>query len=67
MPTRIPILLLALVLGGCSHRVPSTDLPLSKMSFQVTVLARSASEAEVLVSIRPGQRVHLVAQRVEMA
>jgi hypothetical protein len=37
------------------------------MSFQVTVLARSASEAEVVVSIRPERGVHLVAQRVEMA
>ncbi len=63
---RTPILLLALLLGSCARLVPSTDLPLSKMSFQVTVLARSASEAEVLVSIRPGRRVNVRSQRVVM-
>ncbi len=64
---RTPIFLLALLLGGCARLVPSTDLPLSKMSFQIAVLARSSSEAEVLVSIRPGRRVAFSSQRVEMA
>ena len=35
------------------------------MSFHVTVLGRSASEAEVLVSVRPGRFLKLVTQRVE--
>jgi len=68
MPSlRIPVLLLTLLLGGCARLVPSTDLPLSKMSFRISVLARSASEAEVLVSIRPGRRVNIRSQRVVMA
>jgi hypothetical protein len=68
MPTlRTPIFLLVLLLGGCSRLVPSTDLPLSKMSVQTTVMARSTSEVEVWVSIRPGRRVAFRAQRVEMA
>jgi hypothetical protein len=37
------------------------------MSFQIMVLARSGSEAEVLVSIRPGRRVNFRSQRVVMA
>ncbi len=37
------------------------------MSVQVTVLARNASEVEVWASIRPGRRVALHGQRVEMA
>lgn len=64
---RTSILLLALLLGGCSRLVPSTDLPLSKMSFHISVLARSGSEAEVLVSIRPGRRVNIRSQRIVMA
>ncbi len=64
---RTPILLLALLLVGCARLVPSTDLPLSRMCFQISVLARSASEAEVLVSIRPGRRVAFRSQRVELA
>jgi hypothetical protein len=64
---RTPIFLLVLLLGGCSRLVPSTDLPLSKMSFHIMVLARSGSEAEVLVSIRPGRRVNIRSQRVVMA
>ncbi|MEA2562493.1 MAG: hypothetical protein QOH06_3997 [Acidobacteriota bacterium] len=63
---RTPIILLALILGGCARLVPSTDLPLSKMSFQISVLARSGSEAEVWVSIRPGRRMAFRTQRVEM-
>lgn len=67
MPSlRTPILLLALLLGGCSRLVPSTDLPLSKMSFHISVLARSGSEAEVLVSIRLGRRVKIRSQYVVM-
>ncbi|MFL6291604.1 MAG: hypothetical protein ACJ759_11980 [Thermoanaerobaculia bacterium] len=42
------------------------DLPLSKLSFQVTVLGRSASEAEVLVAIRPGRLMTFSTQRVEL-
>lgn len=64
---RTPIFLLALLLGGCARLVPSTDLPLSKMSVQVTVLARNSSEVEVWASIRPGRRVAFRTQRVEMA
>lgn len=64
---RSPILLLALMFGGCAPRVPSTEFALSKMSFRITVLGRSASEAEVWASIRPGRRVSFRAQRVEMA
>jgi hypothetical protein len=64
---RTPIFLLALLLGGCSRLVPSTDLPLSKMSVQATVMARSASEVEIWVSIRLGRRVAFRTQRVEMA
>lgn len=64
---RSPILLLALALAGCSRSVPSTDLPLSKMSFDVSVLARSGSDAEVLVSIRPGRLMTFSTQRVELA
>jgi len=64
---RTPIFLLALLLGGCVRLVPSTDLPLSKMSVQVTVLARNASEVEVWASIRPGRRVAFRSQRVVMA
>ena len=67
MASRSLFLVLALLLGGCSRLVPSADLPLSKMSFHILVVARSAAEAEVWASIRPGRRVHLFGQRVEVS
>jgi hypothetical protein len=64
---RTVILLLVLALGGCSRVLPSRDLQLSEMSFQMAVLGRSASEAEAAVVIRRGGAVGVFRERVDLS
>ncbi|HWM90596.1 MAG TPA: hypothetical protein VN493_07505 [Thermoanaerobaculia bacterium] len=64
---RTVILLLVLALGGCSRILPSRDLQLSEMSFQMAVLGRSASEAEAAVVIKPGGAAGVFRERVDLS
>lgn len=64
---RSPILLLLLlVLGGCSRILPSRELQLSEMSFQMSVLGRSGSETEAAVVVRPGGAAGVFRERADL-
>ena len=65
-PRSLVLLLVLLVLGGCSRVLPSRGLELSGMSFQMWVLGRSGSVTEAAVVIRPGGAAGVFRERVDL-
>jgi len=61
------LVLLFLAVAGCARVLPSRELELSAMSFQMWVLGRSGSVTEAAVVIRPGGAAGVFRERVDLS